>query len=70
MHPYREGHPLTFADAPADRDVAAVGLLVWTSSVARAALAFTTHEGASREVALAVLLVFALPVIARPSRAR
>lgn len=70
MHPYREAHPAPFSAVPEECDVVVVGVVVWSASVARTWFAFATHEAASRELALAVFLVFALPVIARPSRAR
>jgi hypothetical protein len=70
MHPYREPHELpSSADASEDRDVALVGVVVWTASVARVTLAFARHE-ASRELVLALLLVVTLPLIAFPARAR
>ena len=66
-HPYREPCPpaQSSESSSVDRGLAIVVVLVWAGSVVRALVAMALHESADREVALAVMLVFALPFTAR-----
>jgi hypothetical protein len=64
VHPYRS--PVSNARAPTrDASFAWVAATVWAGSVLRAVVAYAAREPFGEEVAMAIVLAVALPLIVR-----